>query len=173
MRRRGSADVLEDRRRRALALLDEGLSLHAVGRRIRCSASSVKRWRDARRRGGQKALKVRVSPGRPPRLSRVEGRQLVAVLLKGALAAGYANPWWTTARVAEVLAEQFSVRYHRDHVGRLLHTLGWSHQKPQKRALERNKAESRRFIQEDWPRVKDTPSGWVPTSSLPTHRASS
>ncbi len=126
-----------------------------------------------RRIGGQKALKVRVSPGRPPRLSRVEGRRLVSVLLKGALAAGYANQLWTTARVAAVISKQFSVRYHRDHVGRLLHALGWSHQKPQKQALERNKAEIRRFIREDWPRVKKTPGGWVPTSSSPTNRASS
>lgn len=173
MRLRGSADLLEDRRRRALALLDEGLSLNEVGRRIRCSASSVKRWRDARRQGGQKALKVRVSPGRPPKLSRIQARRLVSVLLKGALAAGYANQLWTTARVAEIISKQFGVRYHRDHVGRFLHALGWSHQKPQKKALERNKTEIRRFIREDWPRVKKTPNGWAPTSSSPTNRASS
>jgi transposase len=97
----------------------------------------------------------------------------VSVLLKGALAAGYANQLWTTARVAEIISKKFRVRYHRDHVGRLLHALGWSHQKPQKKALERNKAEIRRFIREDWPRVKKTPGGWVPTSSSPTNPASS
>ena len=171
MRLRGSSDLLEDRRRRALALLDEGLSLNEVGRRIKCSASSVKRWRDARRKGGQKALKVRVSPGRPPRLSRVQTRGLLSLLLKGALAAGYANQLWTTARVAEMISKKFGVRYHRDHVGKFLHALGWSHQKPQKKALERDKAAIRRFIREDWPRVKKTPSGWAPTSSSPTSRA--
>ena len=164
--------MLEDRRQRALACLDEGLSLHEVGRRMRCSASSVQRWRDARRKGGQRALKVRCSPGRPPKLSRAQGRSLASVLLKGALAAGYANQLWTTARVAAVISKKFRVRYHRDHVGRLLHALGWSHQKPQKKALERNQAEIRRFIREHWPRVKKTPSGWVPTSFLPTNRAS-
>lgn len=173
MRLRGSADLLEDRRRRALTLVDDGVSLQEVGRRIGCSASSVQRWRDARRKGGQKALKVRTSPGRPAKLSRAQGRQLVSLLLKGALAAGYANQLWTTARVAEIIRKKFGVRYHQDHVGRLLHALGWSHQKPQKKALERNKAEIRRFIKEDWPRVKKTPSGWVPTSSSPTNRASS
>lgn len=173
MRPRGSADLLEDRRRRALSLLDEGLSLNEVGRRIGCSASSVMRWRDARRRGGQRGLKVRFSPGRPPKLLRTEGRALIGVLLKGAMASGYANQLWTTARVAEVIRKKFRVRYHRDHVGRLLHSLGWSHQKPQKKALERKKAQIRRFVRQDWPRVKKTPDGWVPTSSLLTNRASS
>jgi transposase len=173
MRPRGSADLLEDRRRRALALLDEGLSLNEVGRRIGCSASSVKRWRDARRRGGQKALKVRFSPGRPPKLSSAQGQELVAVLLAGAMASGYPTQLWTTPRVAEVIWKKFRVRYHCDHVGRLLHALGWSHQKPQKRALERNQDEIRRFLRRDWPAVKKTPGGWVPTSSSSTNRASS
>jgi hypothetical protein len=51
-RLKGSADLLEDRRRRALALLDDGLSLNEVGRQIGCNPSSVTRWRDARRHGG-------------------------------------------------------------------------------------------------------------------------
>jgi transposase len=173
MRPRGSADLLEDRRRRALALVDEGLSLNEVGRRIGCSASSVKRWRDARRRGGHNALNVRFSPGRPPKLSRTQGRQLISVLLEGAMASGYATQLWTTARVAEVIWKRFRVRYHRDHVGRLLHSLGWSHQKPQKKALERNQAEIRRFLRRDWPALKKTPSGWVPTSSSSMNRDSS
>src|SRR5260370_6889334 len=97
MRPRGSADLLEDRRRRALALVDEGLSLNAVGRRIGCSASSVKRWRDARQRGGQKALKVRFSPARPPKLSRIQGRQLVSGLLEGAMPSGPSPPRRTPA----------------------------------------------------------------------------
>jgi Homeodomain-like domain len=47
-RPKGSADILEDRRKRALALLDAGHSLNEVGRHMGCNASSVMRWRDAR-----------------------------------------------------------------------------------------------------------------------------
>ena len=46
-RLKASAELLEDRRRRALALLDEGYLLNEVGRQIGCSASSVSRSRDA------------------------------------------------------------------------------------------------------------------------------
>ena len=60
-RLKGSADLLEDRRRRALALCDTGLSLNEVGRRISCAPSSVLRWLRARRRGGPDALRVRFS----------------------------------------------------------------------------------------------------------------
>jgi transposase len=137
-----------------LELLDEGLSLNQVGRRIGCAPSSVMRWREKRRRGGQRALKVRFSPGRPPKLSAEQRRRLVKVLLKGAMANGYSTQLWTTLRIAEVVRKNFRVGYHRDHIGRLMHNLGWSHQKPEKRALERNEQEIERFRREVWPRVK-------------------
>ncbi len=71
----------------------------------------------------------------------------------------------------EVIRKRFRVAYHRDHVGCLMRHLGWSHQKPQKRALERNEAKIRRFGREEWPRLRKTLRGWVPTSSLPTKGA--
>jgi transposase len=173
MRLPGSAELLEDRRRRALRLLDEGRSLNEVARLIDCAPSSVMRWRNKRRRDGEEGLKVRVSPGRPHKLSGTRCRVLLRLLLKGAMASGYRTQLWTTARIAEVIRKKFRVNYHRDHVGRLMHRLGWSHQKPQKKALERDEGKIRRFLREEWPRVKKTPRGWVPTSSLPTNRASS
>ena len=162
-RPRGSADLLEDRRRRALTLLDRGWSLTEVGRRVGCAAVSVMRWRDARRRGGAQALKVRFSPGRPWKLGAVERKRLVRMLLQGATAHGWRTNLWTTARIAELVRREFQVEYHRDHIGRLLHSLGWSVQKPERRALERDEAAIERWKQKDWPRIKKTLRGWAPT----------
>ena len=133
-RLKGSADLLEDRRKRALALLDSGYSLNEAGRRIGCHASSVMRWRDRRRRGGTRALRVRSSPGRPLKLDQARRKRLVGLLLQGPIAQGYRTNLWTTARIAEVIRREFGVQYHRDHVGRLMHRLRWSAQKPERRA---------------------------------------
>jgi len=165
MRPRGSAAVLEARRRQALALLKKGHSLQAVGRWVRCAASSVMRWRDAVRRRGERGFRVGASPGRPPKLTTRQRQQLVRVLRRGSLAHGYRTDLWTTPRVAEVIARHFGIRYHPDHVGRLLHRLGWTPQKPERRALQRNEAAIARWKREEWPRVKKTPRGWAPISS--------
>ena len=162
-RPKGSADLLEDRRKRALALLDRGLSLHEVGRRVGCAAVSVMRWRNARRRGGAQALKVRFSPGRPWKLDAAERKRLLRLLVKGPLAQGYRTNLWTTARIAELVEREFGVRHHRDHIGRLMHSLGWSPQKPERRALERDEEEIAGWKREEWPRIKKTPRGWAPT----------
>src|SRR5437899_12821682 len=135
-RLKGSADLLEDRRRRALALLDSGYSLNEVGRRIGCNASSVMRWRDARRRSGEQGLRVRFSPGRPLKLDRKQRRRLVTLLLQGPMMHGHRTNLWTTARIAALIRREFGVQYYRDYVRRLMNDLIWSPLKRKRRALE-------------------------------------
>ena len=162
-RLKGGADLLEDRRRRALVLWDTGLSLNEVGRRVGCAPSSVMRWLRVRRRGGPDALRVRFSPGRPLKLGLSQRRRLLKLLLQGPQAQGYRTQLWTTARIAEVIRREFGVDYHRDHVGRLMHGLNWSPQKPETRALERDEEAIARWKRKRWPRIKKTPRGWAPT----------
>src|SRR5258708_38914011 len=162
-RPKGSADLLEDRRRRALALVDSGCSLNEAARRIGCGASSVMRWYHARRRGGEKALRVRFSPGRPPKLREKQLQRLIQLLLKGPMARGYHTNLWTTARIARLIEEEFRVDDHPNHIGRVMHRLKWSHQKPERRAIERNEKEIEQWKRRQWPRIKKKPFGWAPT----------
>lgn len=163
MRLKGSAEVLEQRRRNALQLLQDDISLHEVARRIGCHASSVLRWRDRRRALGEQGLKVRSSPGRPSRLSKDQKDQLLQLLVQGPLAFGWRTQVWTTSRIAQLIEKQFQVVYHPDHVGRILHALRWSHQKPDRRALERNEAAIQEWKSKHWKRIKKTAKGWSPT----------
>jgi transposase len=145
-------------------LLDSGESLNEVGRRIGCNPSSVMRWRDDRRRRGAKALRVRFSPGRPLKLDRTQRRRLVSLHLQGPMMHGYRTNLWTTARIAELIRNQFGIQYHLDHVGRLMHNLNWSPQKPERRALERDENAIARWQQKDWPRIKKSYVAGCPPS---------
>lgn len=173
MRIPGSATFLEQRRRAALHLLTAGLSLNEVARRLGCAASSVMRWRDTIRQQGEAGFTVKFSPGRPRRLRRQQEMQLLKILTKGAMAWGFRTELWTTQRIARVIEKSFGVPFHCDHVGRIMHRLNWSHQKPERRAIERNEEAIERWKRVEWPRVKKTPLGWVPTSSLRTNPGSS
>jgi len=79
------------------------------------------------------------------------------------MAFGWRTDVWTTRRVAELIRKKFSIDYHFTHVARILHTLNWSPQKPERRALERNEAAIQKWKATDWERVKKTPRGWAPT----------
>ncbi|MEK7878592.1 MAG: IS630 family transposase, partial [candidate division NC10 bacterium] len=151
----GSPSQLERRRRRALQLLKRGLTLSAVAERVDCSHSSVIRWREAYARAGPRSLAAKPpSPGRPPKLSRGQQRQLVRRLLRGPLACGYRTDLWTTQRVAEVIRTTFAVRYHPHAIWRVLRGLGWSCQKPERRALQRNEAAIAQWKRYRWPHIK-------------------
>ena len=171
-RPKGSAELLEARRRQALRLLDLGYTLAEVGRMTDSAPSSVMRWRDARARGGSQALKVRPTPGRPPALSPAQRRRIIQRLMKGAMANGFTTELWTASRVALVIHQCCKIQYHRSHVARLLHEFGFSCQKPERRALERDEVRIEQWKRKDWPRVKKTLRGWVPISSSPTNPAS-
>src|SRR5262249_23633376 len=61
------------------------------------------------------------------------------LLEQGAKAHGWPNQLWTAARVAVLVRRHFGVRYHPDHLRRALRArLGWTSQKPRRRAKERD-----------------------------------
>lgn len=154
MRTFGSPRELELRRRIAGKLLLQGMSIAQVADAIEASASSVGRWKQVVEREGLEGLNAKPAPGRPPRLSRTERRQLEALLRTGPRAAGMASDAWTCPRVVRLIEEQFGVTYHPDHVRRILDALGWSCQKPEQRARERDEAAIAEWREREWPRKK-------------------
>jgi transposase len=154
MRPRGSPAELEARRRRAVRLLQAGNSLTAVSRMVGAAVSAVWQWRETFRRKGDKGLAARPAPGRPRKLTSRQRRRLPKLLAAGAQAYGYRNDLWTTRRIAAVIERELHVEYHPAHVSRILADLGWSCQKPERRALERNEPAIEHWKSHRWVDIK-------------------
>jgi transposase len=154
MRPHGTPAELEARRRRAVALLAEGRTPTAVAKEVKASHSSVLRWRDAMAAEGKEGLAAKPASGRPPRLSAKQQVRLLKILERGPRKSGFDTELWTCSRVAKVIEERFGVTYHTDYVGTLLHKLGWSPQKPERRARERDEGAIAAWRRETWPRLK-------------------
>ena len=132
----------------------ENRKIGEVANIVGASKCSVGRWKRAVAKGGLKALRAKPHPGRPPRLKAKQKRQLLKILLAGPLRAGYRTDLWTCPRVAEVIAKKFHVKYHPAHVWKILRGFGWTPQKPEQRARERDEKAIRRWREENWPRIK-------------------
>ena len=158
MRTQGSAAELEALRRKAGELLLEGCRPAELARRLKVSWTSAKRWKVAVEANGLDALAAKPHPGKKPRLSKRQKEQLVKILVRGPVKSQYANDLWTCPRVAEVIERRFGVHYHPDHVWRILAALGWSCQKPEQRARERDEEAIAHWRAQDWPRIKKSPS---------------
>jgi transposase len=157
MRPEGSGKQLERRRQRAIALLAEGHAPVEVARVLGVDRRSVRRWNAAYHKQGDSGLAARAVPGRPSKLSLRQRTQLEGMLLRGAAAHGFESELWTCPRVAQIIARRFGIGYHVDHIGRLLRSLGWTPQRPTRRALERDEQGLQRWIKQEWPRIKKKP----------------
>jgi transposase len=147
-------DWREWRRLRAFLLWQQGWYQRDIGRALGVAEATVSRWLARARDGGPDALLARPGPGRPPGLSPDQKRLIPELLWHGAEAYGFRGEVWTCARVARVIAEEFGVRYHKDHVGRLLKELRWTPQVPIKRAIRRDEQAIARWRSEVWPELQ-------------------
>src|SRR5512135_1781458 len=103
MRPKGTKQQLEVRRRTAVALRKEGLSVRGVAARVRCVPSSVVRWTQAFDRHGDKGLDPIPQAGGTARLSPDDKVKLVGFLLRGPTAFGWTTELWTLSRVAKLI----------------------------------------------------------------------
>jgi transposase len=147
--------MLEERRLRAADLFRRGMIPAEIARRLGVSHQVVSEWRKQWRQGGRTALRAAGHVGRPRKLSPAQLIRIENVLAKGAEASGYGTDLWTLPRVAEVIERVTGVSYHPGHVWYILRDrMGWSWQRPARRALERDDEAIDRWVKHRWPQLK-------------------
>lgn len=146
---------MAERRAEGIRLLQASqMSQAQIARHLGVSEATISKWKKVLEQDGPEALQARKASGRPAKLSDTDKHKLVQKLEQGALAAGFPTEQWTQARVKQVIEREFGVHYHRDYISRLLHALGWSVQKPDPRAIERDEELIQAWLSQDWPRIK-------------------
>jgi transposase len=159
-------------RLRAAELLRERRSSAEIVQLLGVSLSSIKRWKKAWLTGGKEALRAKPNPRHERRLSSDQQQQLIAMLRAGALAAGFSSELWTCPRVAELVRQKFGISYHPDHLGRILHDLGFTPQKPRTVASQRDEAAITKWRRYVWPRIKKKRPSWGQASFFSMNPAS-
>ena len=163
----------EARRLRAAELFAQGRSQAEVARELNVSRQSAHVWHAAWQRDGVDALRSRGPTGPDPKLSAAQLAKVEQALLQGARANGFDTDLWTLERVAVVITQLTGVRYHPGHVWVILrHRLGWTLQRPERRASERDEQAIARWVAQEWPRIKKGPLQNRPGLSSSTNPAS-
>lgn len=163
--------AMERRRRRAARFFEKGISPAEVGRRVGVSKQAAHSWKQAWERGGLKALASKGAAGPKFRLNTAQSRKIRQALLAGPAAQGYRTDLWTCERVALLIRDLTGVKYHPGHVWKLLGALGFSCQRPTRRAVERDERAIRRWRRVEWPVIKKKPAASVAPSSSSTKQA--
>jgi transposase len=146
---------MEERRLAAARLLRGGQFAQAeIARQMGVSRAAVTKWKQHLDQAGLGGLQQRRSSGRAARLTDAQWDELLSVLQQGAVTAGFETERWTLRRIARVIERTCGVRYHFRSLGRALHARGWSPQRPQPQARERDEALIAAWLRRDWPRIK-------------------
>ncbi len=154
---------MERRRKQAVQAVTDGEARTTVAKVLGVHYKTVARWvREGRTPGG---VAAKPQPRTEPGLSDADLRKLEGLLAKGAKAHGWHNELWTAARVARLIERQFRIAYHPEHVRKVLkRRLGWTSQKPRRKARERDDKEVARWVGDEFPRI--VRQAWVRSAYL-------
>ena len=131
-----------------------GESQAAVARSIDVHVQTVCKWMSRYRREGEEGLASTTASGRPRTLTETHVEKLRRVIVgKNPRQLNFGPALWTLPIIAEVIERMFGVVLHATTVGRLLHRIGITPQKPIRRAFQRDDEECLYWMGEEFPKI--------------------
>lgn len=171
------AKKLEVRRLQAGRYFSQGKSQAWVAGRMRVTTAATCKWFRRWKADKEKGLRSKGRCGIKKSLTKETLRHIQSALDKGPLKAGFPNDLWTLERVRAVMRRETNRSFHIGYVWKILtRDLGWSNQKPSRRARERNEAAVARWKRDTWPAIQKRGHAPIPRSDslmnqvLPTGR---
>ncbi len=122
-------------------------------------------WKRVLDEGGIDALREVPERGRPAQLDAQQLATVRTAILQSPTEHGFGTQLWTLKRVGVVIQRMHGVHFGQTNVWRILGSLGFSPQKPEKRAIERNDDAVRSWKRRTWPALKKKPSEKAAKSS--------
>ncbi|MFK8909134.1 winged helix-turn-helix domain-containing protein [Streptomyces sp. YS-3] len=120
-------------------------------------------WQD----GGSQMLRSR-GPAARPKLSEALFAVLEKELARGPVTHGWPDQTWTLARIKTLIGRHFHKSLAPSSVMEILHSHGFSHQGPARRALERDEEKVTGWVKDTWPQMEASRRRSGPSSSLRT-----
>jgi transposase len=156
-RAKASGDLDTWRRAKAVRGYLSGERVIAMAESLDVSRVSINRWLQWFNAKGTDGLKPRKAPGPPCRLTEAQRAELVSTIEAGPLSAGYLSGLWTGPMIGELIWRRYGVKYHHQHVPRLLHSLGFSVQRPRKLLCRADHERQAVWLRETFPSLKKKP----------------
>jgi transposase len=151
MRKPGTQAQWEAKRMIAANMFEQQLEADEIAASLDVDTQTVRTWRRRFEAFGRDGLRARKHKGRPSRLSEAQRQRLAQMLLQTPAECGFDKYLWTQQLIADLIKRELGISYHHDHIGVILREMGFTHQKPMRRARERDEARIEAWRQEQWP----------------------
>lgn len=152
-----SRDWREGRRLRCLELYKSGWPQKDIANALGVTKGAISQWvkifKDVPDAEQADALRIKKSTGRPPAIAAEDRPKIVALVHEGAEAAGFTGDVWTAGRVQSAARSKLGIRVGVTTIKKLLHSEGFSVQKPTVKATQQDEAAVARF-RANWEETK-------------------
>lgn len=132
----------DERRQRALELYRKGWQQKLIAEALGVTKGAVSQWikkiKDLPEEQQEEALRMKKSSGRPPLIKKQNRAKLIALIDQGAEAAGFIGDVWTAKRIQATARRELSLRAGVTTIKKFLHQEGFSVQKPEVQASQKN-----------------------------------
>lgn len=155
-----SHDILEQYRFRAIELRKKDWTVTEIAEAFGLNRRAVTRWFTIYREKGKGALKSKKAPGPQLKLSSEDAMKILKSLKLPATDFGFETPLWTCKRVNYLIKKMTKKRLDNSNVWRLLKRFGLTNQKGERRALEQNPKEVKKWLKEEWPKIQAHAKRW-------------
>jgi len=153
--RKISPEAMEQIRIRAVKRVQQGESPEKVIATLGFSRACIYNWLSRYRAGGWHALRSGKHSGRPKKLN---GSQIAwiykTICDKDPLQLKFSFALWTRSIVTRLIRKQFNLKLSETSVGRLLHQMGFSCQKPLYRAYQQDPEAVEHWKKTVFPQIK-------------------
>jgi transposase len=146
------------RRLRAGRMLLAGKTPAQAAQAVGVARQTAYTWKAALDEGGIDALRAMPLPGRPARLDEQQLQALGRMLMDKPTDHGFGTELWTLKRIGVLIESQYGVKFGQTQIWRILGGLGFSVQKPERRAIERDDDAVQTWKRKTWPGLKKKPS---------------
>lgn len=149
----GSGQIRLIRRIHALLYLADGYAVDQVAEVLHLGEQTIRDYLRGLLVDGMASLGYRRPPGRPPKLTKTQRKELAAVITAGPVAVGYPSGCWNAVMIQDWIERRFGVEYHPHYLCQLLRNLGFSFQKARFVSDHLNEAARRVWLAETWPAI--------------------
>lgn len=154
----GSEEQNNKKRAKAIHIvLTEGRAQAEAAQELKVHLRTIQHWVELFRKHGIKGILSKKATGRPRKLTDQQLKIINGILLRGPRAQGYSNDLWTSRRILKLIKDLTDIEYHYNHIPRLLRKMGWTPQRPQRQAIEKDQKKIDEWIKVEWKRIKKKP----------------
>jgi transposase len=150
---RNSGDQRMVKRILAVLAVSDGILYSVIATTLKVSEESIRLWVNALLLKGVRGLKSKKGPGRPPKLTKTQRKQLDKLITEGPTKAGFSGACWRSPMIQALILERFGVFYSVHYISQLLKNMGFSYQKAKFVADHKDAEKRQEWLEKKWPEI--------------------